>query len=1060
MRTVKIKEDTKGVIGLAFMVLVFIAFMFFMAAPLWANEPPYEISWARQKGGTGNDIAYGIAANLAGGIYITGNAGASIDGQPYSGVNDLFLMKYDLNGNWIWTRQLGTAGSEWANAVAVVKNQSGDVYVVGRTSGALDGNTSAGQTDAFIVKYSSNGNKLWSRMIGSNRQDLAYAAGIDSSGNIYITGRTNGALPGHTTLGANDMFLVKYDPNGNRLWSRQVGTAGDDEAFALIIDNEDRVYIGGYTTGSHGGPNTGGKDMLVMRFDSNGTFCCSKQYGTAVDDIATALAIDSFGYIYILGNRGSTAAVLMKCDSYGTIWTIDLEMQIDEIVSSMTIDQMNNIYVTGHANINRGGIIDKDVSIAKYDPNGQFIWSRQTGTNVDDKANSVAVDEYGSIYVTGSTNGSLFAANAGGSDVFVLKLSDAAPSTGGVKINSDAVYANSTSVILSIACSDMTGSGCRDMRLSNDNLNWTDWINQMTASSWTATRPWTMPSVDGTKTVYLQFRDLAGNISESFSDSIILDETIPSGSITINNGDDFTNSEVVNMAVSCSDSLSGCSQARFSNNNVNWSGWESYTGNKVWRLSGGDGLKTVYVQFRDAAGNASLIQSDTIALDTTMLAGTILINEGDAYTNSPSVALSLSCVDAQSGCASMQFSNDNVLWSGWEAFKTIKMWQLNGGDGIRTIYIRLKDRAGNISPSVSSFITLHTTLLPDLAVSSINAPVFAGSGSTITISDTTKNMGIGGTGRSTTAFYFSFDRRLDEDDEFIGMRMAPSLAPGGSHTAASSVTLPPDLDTGTYFIIAVADDSYIVNEAKEGNNIISRPINIGPDLSISSINAPSRAGAGASITITSATTNIGQGYAEESTTRFYLSQDRTLSDDDIELGSRHVPTLLGGAISSDSTQVYIPADIDNRAYFIIAKADADDDVTELNERNNTRNRRITIGLDLTISSISAPSNALSGSNIAITVTTANRGPGASPPVITRLYLSEDNVLSEDDIELDELQIESLSPGSGTVRTVYIEAPDDTATYFIIAKADADDEITELNERNNIRSRRINITERR
>ena len=112
------------------------------------------------------------------------------------------------------TYQLAT--NDYANGVAT--DSSGNVYVTGGTKGGLDGNTSAGNTDLFVVKYNSSGTKQWTKQLGSSGLDSANGITIDSSGNVYVTGVTFGGLDWNTSAGANDLFVVKYNSSGTKEW--------------------------------------------------------------------------------------------------------------------------------------------------------------------------------------------------------------------------------------------------------------------------------------------------------------------------------------------------------------------------------------------------------------------------------------------------------------------------------------------------------------------------------------------------------------------------------------------------------------------------------------------------------------------------------------------------------------------------------------------------------------------------------------------------------------------------------------------------------------------------
>jgi hypothetical protein len=190
-----------------------------------------------------------------------------------------------------------------------------------------------------------------------------------------------------------------------------------------------------------------------------------------------------------------------------------------------------------------------------------------------------------------------------------IKLDKTAP-TGSITINNGDIYTNLTSVILTLTAIDAT-SGVYLFRYSNDGL----WDTE----SWedpSQTKAWILSPGDGMKTVYFQIKDRTGLISETYSDSIILDSTSPTGTITINDGAVYTTTNRVKLTLSATDAMSGIAEIRFSNENFVWSPWENFTASKFWTLTAGDGTKTVYYQIKDIAGSISDTYFDTIVLDT------------------------------------------------------------------------------------------------------------------------------------------------------------------------------------------------------------------------------------------------------------------------------------------------------------------------------------------------------------------------------------------------------------------------------------------------------------
>ena len=283
------------------------------------------------------------------------------------------------------------------------------------------------------------------------------------------------------------------------------------------------------------------------------------------------------------------------------------------------------------------------------------------------------------------------------SDTIVLDITNP---TGNIWID-EYPYTSSTSVTLSLSYDDDL-SGVDKVRYANDSEAFTEWMAP------TPTKAWTLIAGDGVKIVHYQIRDNAGNVRE-YVKSIILDTTPPSGSIVINGGAAYTISTTATLSLTYSDAASGVDQVRYSNDGV-WDteSWESASASKAWTWSGEDGTKTVYYQVKDNAGNV-FSSSDTITLDATAPAGSILINGGANSTTTASVTLSLTYSDATSGVDQVRYSNDGV-WDteSWETPAASRAWNLTSGDETKTVYYQIRDNAGLESPTYSDTITLST----------------------------------------------------------------------------------------------------------------------------------------------------------------------------------------------------------------------------------------------------------------------------------------------------------------------------------------------------------------
>ena len=150
-----------------------------------------------------------------------------------------------------WIRQFGTSSTEYGLSTAV--DFVGNVYISGSTSGILGG-TNAGGLDAYLRKYDSAGNELWTRQFGTTSpDDFANSVAVDSLGGVYIGGYTSGGLGGTNHGGESDAYLRKYDSAGNELWTRQFGSFTTDYGRSVAVDSFGSVYISGVTIGSLGG---------------------------------------------------------------------------------------------------------------------------------------------------------------------------------------------------------------------------------------------------------------------------------------------------------------------------------------------------------------------------------------------------------------------------------------------------------------------------------------------------------------------------------------------------------------------------------------------------------------------------------------------------------------------------------------------------------------------------------------------------------------------------------------------------------------------------------------
>jgi hypothetical protein len=245
-------------------------------AVLWSEKAiAQDLEWAKQAGGTLQDVGRGIAMDTSGNSYVTGLFndtvvfGASEPNETtlisYGGP-DIFVAKYDSDGHLVWVKQAG--GALLADGLGIAVDTSGNSYVIGRFEGtAVFGASEPNETtlvnasgsDIFVAKYDSDGHLVWVKQAGGTGSAGGFGLGMDGSGNIYITGTFNHSAtfgasePNETTLvsaGSNDIFVAKYDANGGLLWAKQAGGAVPAYGLGIAVDTSGNSYVTGQFYGT------------------------------------------------------------------------------------------------------------------------------------------------------------------------------------------------------------------------------------------------------------------------------------------------------------------------------------------------------------------------------------------------------------------------------------------------------------------------------------------------------------------------------------------------------------------------------------------------------------------------------------------------------------------------------------------------------------------------------------------------------------------------------------------------------------------------------------------
>jgi subtilase family serine protease len=364
------------------------------------------------------------------------------------------------------------------------------------------------------------------------------------------------------------------------------------------------------------------------------------------------------------------------------------------------------------------------------------------------------------------------------------------------------------------------------------------------------------------------------------------------------------------------------------------------------------------------------------------------------------------------------------------------------------------------SPSSATVTVVSDDLAPDFIISSFSAPDIASAGQSITVTDTTRNQGGGQGAASTTSFYLSPNSLWDATDIPLATRDVPALGPGATHTANTTLTIPEGTGAAVWYVIAKADGPGVLTESSELNNFRSESISIGADLVVSAMTVPLTGGAGVQIAVPNTVRNQGTGASAPSTARFYLSVNFMIDAGDQMLAGRPVPALNPGDSNAATTNVTIPSTWPTGTYYVLAVADADNEVPETSNTNNTRSASIRIGPDLSVTALNVPVRAAVGASISIGDTTSNSGGGpAGASSRTALYLSPNTTWEASDIPLGmPRDIPALGAGAVSSGTTPVTLPASAGPgrWYVIARADDLAQVTETLETNNVRYGSIDV----
>lgn len=316
-------------------------------------------------------------------------------GTEYVANYDFVLIKYDPDGNIIWIRKYNGTGNDADNLRSMILDNSGNIILTGGSLGTGTGK------DCVTIKYDPNGNMLWSQRYNGGLDDEGKKLASDNNGNIYVCGYKNRAANNP------DYLILKYSPDGIVQWVQSYNSSSNnqDNTSDIKVDQYGNVFVTGssYTTPDF--------DFLTIKYNSSGVYKWEKRFhGGSGDDFAFSMAIDGDSNIYVTGKGKGIGTnfdvVTINYSSNGVE-----KWQKHENGGSNSNDGGNAVALDASGNIIVAGTMsylfsNEDMALIKYDPDGTRLWiSTYSGQgNRNDRLDFVSIDNKGNIYATGTSD--------------------------------------------------------------------------------------------------------------------------------------------------------------------------------------------------------------------------------------------------------------------------------------------------------------------------------------------------------------------------------------------------------------------------------------------------------------------------------------------------------------------------------------------------------------------------------------------------------------------------------------------------------------------------------
>jgi len=397
----------------------------FFPQEFYAQSLAPDFIWAKNFGGTGFDGSTDVTVDNSGNIIATGYFDSTMAFGSFQltsfGGADIFIVKYNSDGDVIWARSAG--GSEFDRGYSVTTDDFDNIIVTGTFSGLalfspFEVQTN-GNSDVFVAKYSTDGSVIWVVNYGAGGYEYGFDVTTDNLNNILVTGTSQNfgsvALPFL-------IFVLKYNPQGIQQWANTAGGLnGNNSGYGVAANSNNDVFVVGCFADSVNFSGTilnadPGGDVFLAKYSANGIFNWVRQAGfNNNNDQAGGIVIDENDDLYITGHFrdvalfgnftltpvGSTDIFIAKYDQLGNpIWVKQDSLLTDSYGTGVSLDAAGNISVIGSSIAQTE---NNSILIERFSKDGELLWNKLIATSPSyGFPGGITNDSNGDIIVSGS----------------------------------------------------------------------------------------------------------------------------------------------------------------------------------------------------------------------------------------------------------------------------------------------------------------------------------------------------------------------------------------------------------------------------------------------------------------------------------------------------------------------------------------------------------------------------------------------------------------------------------------------------------------------------------